>query len=118
MSTRALPSLAHALNVAPDLDAALIALGEALADGDRSAILGLIRYDGRRGLFRERASAQNGVVVRTEVNTTFDHLPAPLRAQITAGGQLIDLGDRSAEYARLLALSPFADGGLLSLRGL
>ncbi|MFN8572563.1 MAG: GAF domain-containing protein [Gemmatimonadaceae bacterium] len=118
MSTRALPSLAHALNVAPDLDAALIALGEALADGDRSAILGLIRYDGRRTLFRDRASPQNGAVVRTEVNTTFDHLPPALRTQIAAGGQFVDIGDRSAEYARLFALSPFADGGILSLRGL
>lgn len=30
----------------------------------------------------------------------------------------MDLGERSAEYARLLGLSAFADGGILSLRGL
>lgn len=118
MSTRALPSLAHALGVAPDLDAALIALGEALADGDRSAVLGLVRYDGRRGLLRDRLSPLNGAVVRTDVNTTFDHLPPALRTLIGAAGQFVDMGDRSAEFARLLSLSPFADGGMLSLRGL
>jgi putative methionine-R-sulfoxide reductase with GAF domain len=118
MSTRALPSLSHSLGVAPDLDAALIALGEALADGDRSAVLGLVRYDGRRGLLRERLSPVQGVVVRTAVDTTFDHLPPALRTLISAAGQFVDMGERSPEYARLLALSPFADGGILSLRGL
>ncbi|MFN8581852.1 MAG: GAF domain-containing protein [Gemmatimonadaceae bacterium] len=118
MSTRALPSLAHALAVAPDLDAALVALGEALADSDRSAILGLVRYDGRRALFQDRASPQNATIVRTDINTTFDHLPPALRTQVAAGGQFVDFGDRSAEFARLFAMSPFADGGILSLRGL
>jgi hypothetical protein len=37
---------------------------------------------------------------------------------VTNGGQFVDLGDRSVEYARLLGLTPFADGGILSLRGL
>ncbi|MCC7322568.1 MAG: hypothetical protein IT358_01965, partial [Gemmatimonadaceae bacterium] len=47
MSIKSLPSLAHALSVAPDLDAALVALGEALAESDRSAIVSVFRYDGR-----------------------------------------------------------------------
>ena len=34
MSTRSLPSLAHALAVAPDLDAALVALDEAQLGAD------------------------------------------------------------------------------------
>ena len=54
MSTRALPSLAHALGVAPDLDATLVALGEALLDGDRSALLALFRFDGRKQLLKDR----------------------------------------------------------------
>jgi hypothetical protein len=118
MSTRALPSLAHALSVAPDLDAALIALGEALIDSDRSAVLGLVRYDGRRAILRERLTPQGGRVVKAPVETTFDHLPAAIRTMISNGGQFVDLGERSAEYARLIGLSPFADGGVLSLRGL
>ncbi len=118
VATRSLPSLAHALAVSPDLDAALVALGEALADSDRSAVLGLLRYDGRREMLRERLTPIGDRVERAPVDTTFDHLPPSIRTLVSAGGQFVDLGDRSAEYAGLLGLSPFADGGILSLRGL
>lgn len=118
MSPRSLPSLAHALFVAPDLDTALVALGEALADGDRSAVLGLVRYDPRKQILRERLTPRGERIERSPVDTTFDHLPPSVRTLVTSGGQFVDLGDRSAEYARLLGLSPFADGGILSLRGL
>ncbi len=116
--SRALPSLAHALAVAPDLNAALVALGEALADTDRSATLSLFRFDGRREMLREKLTPAGGHVEQGRVDTTFDHLPPNIRTLVTGGGQFVDLGDRSPEYARLLGLSPFADGGLLSLRGL
>lgn len=116
--SRSLPSLAHALTVAPDLNAALVALGEALADTDRSAVLSLFRYDGRREMLRDRLTPSGTNVEHGKVDTTFDHLPPNVRTLVTGGGQFVDLGDRSAEYARLLGLSPFADGGLLSLRGL
>jgi GAF domain-containing protein len=116
--SRALPSLAHALTIAPDLNAALIALGEALMDGDRSAILALLRYDGRKEMLRERLTPSGGHIESGSVDTTFDHLPPNVRTLISGGGQFVDLGDKSGEYARLLGLSPFADGGLLSLRGL
>jgi putative methionine-R-sulfoxide reductase with GAF domain len=116
--SRSLASLAHALFVAPDLDTALVALGEALADGDRSAVLGLLRYDPRKELLRERLTPRGTRIERAPVDTTFDHLPPTVRTLVAGGGQFVDLGDRSAEYARLLGLSPFADGGILSLRGL
>lgn len=118
MSTRSLPSLAHALNVAPDLPAALLALGEALAEADRTALLALLRYDGRREMLRERLTPSGDQVLRATVDTTIDHLPASARAMIVSGGQFVDFGDRSGEYARLLGLTPFADGGVLSLLGL
>ena len=118
MSTRALPSLAHALGVAPDLDSALVGLGEALMDGDRSAILSLFRYDGRRQLLMDRLTPVGDKVTRANVDTTIDHLPPAVRAMISTGGQFVDLGDKSTEMARLLGITPFADGGLLSLRGL
>ena len=60
--SRALPSLAHALAVAPDLNAALIAMGEALLDGDRSAVIALLRYDGRKEMLRERLTPSGGHV--------------------------------------------------------
>lgn len=118
MSTRSLPSLAHALSVAPDLEAALVALGEAFTESDRTAVLGLLRYDGRRSILRDRLTPSGGSVVRSAVDTTIDHLPAPVRAMLGNGGQFVDLGDKSGEYARLLGLTAFADGGVLSLRGL
>ena len=118
MSTRALPSLAHALGVAPDLDATLVALGEALLDGDRSALLALFRFDGRKQLLKDRLTPIGDKVTRAPVDTTIDHLPPAVRAMITNGGQFVDLGDKSTELARLLGITPFADGGLLSLRGL
>jgi putative methionine-R-sulfoxide reductase with GAF domain len=118
MAPRSLPSLAHALCVAPDLDAALVALGEALADSDRTAVVGLLRYDGRREILRERLTPVGGRVQKAAVDTTFDHLPPSVRTLVMGGGQFVELGDRSVEYARLLGLSPFADGGILSLRGL
>ena len=116
--SRALPSLAHALSVAPDLNASLIAMGEALMDGDRSAVLALLRYDGRKEMLRERLTPSGGHVESATVDTTFDHLPPNVRVLISGGGQFVDLGERSVEYARLFGLTPFADGGLLSLRGL
>jgi len=117
MSSRNLPSLAHALSVAPDYDAALVALGEGLADVDRTALLGLLRYDPRKEMLRERLTPHGGRVSRASVETTFDHLPAAIRTQVAAGGQFVDLGDRSAEYARMFGFPTFPDGGILSLRG-
>ena len=117
MSTRNLPSLAHALSVAPDYDAALVALGEGLADVDRTALLGLLRYDARKEMLRERLTPSGGRVSRASVETTFDHLPSVIRTQVAAGGQFVDLGDRSGEYARMFGFPTFPDGGILSLRG-
>ncbi len=100
------------------MDAALVALGESLAEIDRTATLALLRYDGRKKMLRERLVPNGDRVVHTPVETTFDHLPHPVRAGISAGGQFIDLGEQSHEFARLFGLTPLADGGLLSLRGL
>ena len=117
MAPRTLASLAHALSVAPDLEAALVALAEGLAEIDRSAHLALLRYDGRREMLADRLTPHGGKVVRTTVETTFDHLPPVVRMAVAGGGQFVDLGDQSQEYARLLGLPAMADGGLLTLRG-
>lgn len=118
MSARPLPALAHALGVAPDLDAALVALGEALADSDRTAQLGVLRYDARRAMLRERLTPAGGQVVRATVDTTFDHLPSTVRTLVASGGQFVDLGERSGEFARLFGFTGGSDGAVLSLRGL
>ncbi|GAC1650724.1 MAG: hypothetical protein NVS4B3_09970 [Gemmatimonadaceae bacterium] len=118
MPPRTLASLAHALSVSADIDAALVALGEALADLDRSANLALLRYDGRREMLTERLTPAGGSVDRTAVETTIDHLPGSTRLAVANGGQFVELGEQSDEYARLLRLRPQAEGGSLALRGI
>jgi len=118
MAPRTLASLAHALAAAPDLDAALIALGEGLAEVDRMAYVALLRYDGRRDMLVDRLTPTSGTVNRTTVETTFDHLSTPLRHAVSAGTAFVDLAEQSQEYARLFGMMPFADGGLLALRGI
>jgi GAF domain-containing protein len=117
MPPRTLGSLAHSLATAPDLDAALVALGEGLAEVDRSAYLALLRYDGRREMLVDRLTPAGGRVTRSPVETTFDHLPTPIRQAVALGGQFVDLAEQSPEYARLFGLASMADGQL-ALRGL
>ena len=117
MPPRTLASLAHALSVAPDLDAALVALGEALAEVDRTSTGALLRYDGRREMLSDRLTPAGGGIERSAVETTFDHLPPPVRLAVASGGQFVDLADQSEEYARLFRLRPQPEGGWLSLRG-
>jgi hypothetical protein len=47
MPPRSLASLAHALGATADLDGALIALGEGVAELDRGAYVALVHYDAR-----------------------------------------------------------------------
>ena len=111
MPPRTLASLAHALSVAPDLDAALVALGEGLAEVDRMSNVALLRYDGRREMLSDRLTPTGGTVERSAVETTFDHLPPETRLTVAGGGQFVDLGDQSEEYARLFRLRPQSEGG-------
>ncbi len=117
MPPRTLGSLAHALAAAPSLEIALVALGEGLAEVDRSAHLALLRYDGRRQMLVDRLTPAGGRVTRTQIETTFDHLPGPIRQAVTHGGRFVDLAEQSDEYGRLFGLPIVADGQL-ALRGL
>ena len=118
MAPRSLASLAHALGATPDLDGALIALSEGLAELDRGAVLALLQYDARRDMLRDRLTPANGRVARAPIETTFDHLPEAVRTRVTAGGQFIDVTDRSADYARMFGFTTSFEGGMLALRGL
>jgi hypothetical protein len=117
MAPRTLASLAHALSVAPDLDAALVALGEGLADLDRTAQIALLRYDGRRDLLTERLQPVDAGIERGEIDATFDHLPAAVRTPISTGGQFIDVTEQAHEFARLFGFRAMAEEAFLSLRG-
>ncbi len=118
MAPRSLASLAHALGATSDLDGALVALSECVVEMDRGASLALLRYDGRQEMLRERLTPIMGRVERAQVETTFDHLPAPVRMKVAAGGQFVDMAERSSEYARLFGFTHALDGGVLALRGL
>lgn len=118
MPPRSLASLAHALGATADLDGALIALGECLAELDRGASIALVHYDARRDMLRERLTPVGAQVSRSMLETTYDHLPEPLRTKVTAGGQFIDVIDKSADYARLFGFGSALDGGMLALRGI
>jgi len=118
MPPRSLASLAHALSAAPDLEHALVAMGECLLELDRGASLALIQYNARRDMLAERLAPVGARVVRTSMETTFDHLPEPVRQRILAGGPFVDVTDRSADYARLCGFSTQLEGGVLAVRGM
>jgi putative methionine-R-sulfoxide reductase with GAF domain len=118
MPPRTLASLAHALTVSASSDAALQALGESLAEVDRFAQLALVRFDERRGMLAERLLATGATTSSAKLETTFDHLPSRERAAIAVGGQLVDFGEASDEFARLFEMPSFGEAGWLSVRGL
>ena len=118
MPPRTLASLAHALTVSASPDAALQALGEALAEVDRFAQLALIRFDERHGMLRERLLVAGQRLDAVQLDTTFDHLPSRERVAISAGGQFVDFGDNGDEFSRLFELPTLGEPGWLSVRGL
>jgi len=118
MPPRTLASLAQSLSVATDVEGAVLALADTLAEVDRFAHLALVRYDARRALLRDRLLVAGTVVDRATLDTTLDHLPDKEAAAITAGGQFVDFGDRSDESARLLGMPRLEEGGYLAVRGL
>jgi len=118
MPPRTLATLAHALSVAPDIDASLLALADALTEVDRFAQIALVRFDARRGMLVDRLTPNGRVVTRTRLETTFDHLPTRERIAVTAAGSFVDFGDNSDEFAPLFALAKLPDVGWLSLRGI
>lgn len=118
MSSKTLANLSHALNVAPSLDGALVALSEALLDMDRSASVTLFRYDGRRGLLRDRLTPRGNAIVRQLVEARLDHLPPAICSAVGTAGDFVDLGDHSIESLRLLGWTTPDPDSLLALRGL
>lgn len=118
MPPRTLSSLAHALTVSADAEAALAALGEALTEVDRVARLALVHFDERREMLGERVLLSASGMDRVALETTFDHLPTRERSAIAAGGQFVDFADSSDEFARLFQIPSFGEAGWLNVRGL
>src|SRR3981189_191715 len=118
MPPRTLATLAHALSVAPDLDAALLALSDALTEVDRFAKLALVRFDARRSMLVDRLTPSGEGVICEKLEAAFDHLPPRERIAVAAGGTFVEFGDQSDEFAALFSFPRFTDVGWLSLRGL
>jgi hypothetical protein len=118
MPPRTLATLAHALSVAPDLAAALLALSDALSEVDRFAQVALVRFDARRSMLVDRLVPAGDQVTCDRLDTTFDHLPTRERIAVAAGGTFVDFGDQSDDFAPLFNFTRFSDVGWLSLRGL
>jgi hypothetical protein len=118
MPPRTLASLAHALSVAPDLDASLLALADALTEIDRFAQVALVRFDARRDIMADRLLPDGDKVSRQRIETTYDHLPTRERIAVSAGGSFVEFADHSDEFAPLFALRKLQDVGWLSLRGI
>jgi hypothetical protein len=118
MPPRTLASLAQSLSVVTDVDGAMMSLFESLAELDRFAQLAWVRFDARRMLMRDRLRLSSRGVDRKVLDTTLDHLPHREQAAISAGGQFVDFGNASDEYARLFELLPPEEGGILAVRGL
>jgi hypothetical protein len=118
MPPRTLDSLAHALSAAHDLSAALVALGEALAEVERSGYVGLIRHDARTGMLTELLTPVGARVERTLLEVAFAHLPAAVAQRILTGADFVDAAAQSAEYAALLGVRALPEGGQLSFKGI
>lgn len=100
------------------MDTALVGLGEALAEVDRSATLAFFRFDGRKMLLTDRAQPRGDRVERSRYQLALDQLPGAVRTRVTSAVEFVDLGEESADFARLLLFAPLPDGGMLSLRGI
>lgn len=117
MASRNLDSLAHALAAAPDAGAALVALGELLAEMERGAVVCQIAYDARSGMFTEITRPVGAEVERRALDVALAHLPGTLPATVLTGGEFVDVGGQAGAIARLLEIPDFPDGGHLALRG-
>lgn len=117
MPPRTLDSLAHALSVAPDLNAALVALGEGLAEVERSAYVGVVRHDAKTGMLTELLTPVGPRIERVPLEVALAHLPKTVSIKIATGAEFVDAAEQSLEYARLIGLRPLPDGGHLALKG-
>lgn len=117
MPPRTLDSLAHALSAAPDLTAALVALGEGLAEVERTAYVGLVRHDAKTGMLTEMLLPVGAQVQRTPLEVALAHLPKAITYKIAAGAEFVDAAEQSPEYARLIGFRTMPDGGHLALKG-
>jgi putative methionine-R-sulfoxide reductase with GAF domain len=117
MTPRSLDSLAHALGAATTLDAALVALGECVADIDRGAGIAYLRVDARNAMIIERRTLSDGGVTTAAVELSVDQFSKQVVQTVQAGGAFSDVGEEAPTFARMLGVRLDAPGGRMALRG-
>jgi putative methionine-R-sulfoxide reductase with GAF domain len=105
------------LGAATTLDAALVALGESVADLDASAAAAYFRVNSRRNLIVERRETADGGVTTAAVEMALDQLPPAVVEAVTAGGAFADVGDEARVFATMLGFRQEGAGIRLALRG-
>jgi len=114
--TRSLPALAADLAKASDAHGLLAVLNAEVAS-DKKLAFSLLSFDGRRNLLLGH-SVEKSIDVQGRAQIALDHLPTPVRQALLTGDRFADVGDQSAQYAKLLGVITPADDCRLYLRGL
>lgn len=136
MPSSPLAALAAQLATATDPHAALQIVNAELAQSERGAGFGLLRFDARRQTLSpitphvdaplggshgtsQPASQPASQAARPAAATlALDHLPPTVQYAVLAGQRFAEVGDQSAQYAEVLGLEPAGLDLRLSLKGI
>ncbi|MDQ2889114.1 MAG: hypothetical protein M3R65_00995 [Gemmatimonadota bacterium] len=121
MTVKSLPALAAELALAPDAGAALRSVHEELSADDRRTGLVLLTIDPRRNaLINRDLGGDAGAVAELPAHAllALDHLPPTTQYAVLAGQRFAEVGDQSAQYARLMGLEPGVGDFRLLLKGI
>ena len=118
MPAQVLVSLSHALAASTDLDAAFVALAEGVADLDRSATVALVAVDARDARLTSGLLTDGSHLERLPLDVSLRQFPAPVVQRVGAGGTMVEVGDESDAFAKMLRLPAFGEAGQLALRGI
>jgi putative methionine-R-sulfoxide reductase with GAF domain len=111
-------SLAHALAAAPNLDAAVVAFSEGLAEHDRAAQAAYLPVNGRGGLIVACVCSEQGRVVRSALDVSLAQFPDAVVQRVQAGGAFVDVGEDADAFARMLHLPTLGEPVELAVRGI
>jgi len=132
MPSSPLAALAAQLATATDPHAALQIVNAELAQSERGAGFGLLRFDARRqtlspiaphvdaSLGASQGVSQPGSQAARPAAATLalDHLPPTVQYAVLAGQRFAEVGDQGAQYAEILGLEPAGLDLRLSLKGI
>jgi hypothetical protein len=132
MPSSPLAALAAQLATATDPHAALQIVNAELAQSERGAGFGLLRFDARRqtlspitphvdaplGASHGVSQAGSQAARPAAATLALDHLPPTVQYAVLAGQRFAEVGDQGAQYAEILGLEPAGLDLRLSLKGI